>query len=289
MAKATRYTQQLIDEYTKRGYWESTTLSDFWDRNAANCPDKEAIVDSKTRLTWGQAKQWIDRLALGFLELGIKKDEMIVLQLPNCVELFMLIVACEKAGILSLPIARTLRHKEVEYILKQVEAVGVVIPWEYRKFDHFEMIEEIRPNLPQLKYVFIVDEKIPEGAISIKQMVQQPLEEKYPADYLEKTKTPATEFSLVLPTSGTTGFPKFVEYAMCGRLLSGKGRVQETKYTSDDVFNVFGYGFGAHIAACFCAPQVAGKIVMLEHFEPEKALKLIEKEGITIMGTSPLL
>ncbi|MCG6533800.1 MAG: o-succinylbenzoate--CoA ligase, partial [Syntrophales bacterium LBB04] len=81
MAKATRYTPELIEHYMKSGMWETTTFSDVWDRNAEDYPTKEALVDSRVRLTWSEAKQWIDRVALGLLELGLKKDEMVVSQL----------------------------------------------------------------------------------------------------------------------------------------------------------------------------------------------------------------
>jgi non-ribosomal peptide synthetase component E (peptide arylation enzyme) len=90
VAKATRYTPEMIEEYTRKGYWQPTTLSELWDRNARDYPDKEAIVDSRTRLTWSQSKQWIDRLALSLLELGFKKDDMLCVQLPNSVELCLL-------------------------------------------------------------------------------------------------------------------------------------------------------------------------------------------------------
>ena len=87
MAKTIRYDREMFKEYREKGYWDATTLADVWDRNAQDYPDDEAIVDSQTRLTWGDAKTWIDRLALGFLELGYKRDDMIVVQLPNSVEL----------------------------------------------------------------------------------------------------------------------------------------------------------------------------------------------------------
>jgi non-ribosomal peptide synthetase component E (peptide arylation enzyme) len=53
------------------------------------------VVDSRKRLTWSHAKKWIDRIALGFLELGLEKDEMIVVQLYNCVELCIIRIACQ--------------------------------------------------------------------------------------------------------------------------------------------------------------------------------------------------
>ncbi|UCG65602.1 MAG: AMP-binding protein, partial [Deltaproteobacteria bacterium] len=235
MAKPTRYTPEVFEEYTKKGYWGPITPSDIWNRNARDYPDKEAIVDSKSRLTWREANQWIDRLALGFLALGIKKDEMIVTQLPNIVELCLLRVACERAGILCLPVLRTWRHSEMEYVLKCVDALGVVILWKFREFDHFEMIKEMQSRLPRLKHVLVVGDRVPEGVISVREMVERPLEEKYPQDYLEDRKCKADEFSLVLPTTGTTGLPKFVEEPICSFMCREKACVKNLNITSEDV------------------------------------------------------
>ncbi|MEE8473689.1 MAG: AMP-binding protein, partial [Dehalococcoidia bacterium] len=86
MAIPTRYRPELVEEYRQKGYWTAATPVDFWDRNARDHPEREAVADPERRLTWAQAKEAIDRLALGLLELGFHRDDMLVSQLPNCVE-----------------------------------------------------------------------------------------------------------------------------------------------------------------------------------------------------------
>ncbi len=278
-----------IAEYTKRGYWAAEpTMSDLWDRNARDYPEKEAIVDSKTRLTWSLAKQLIDRLALGFLELGLKRDEILAVQLTNSVELCLIRIACQKAGIVFMPLLRTLRHREMEYALKYVEAVGVVIPKESRGFGHFQMLEEIRPNLPTLRYVFVVDDDVPEGAISTKHLLKQPLEKKHPPDYLENSKCGAWEYSMILLTTGTTGLPKFTPQPICGCVYDGKCIAEMCKLTSEDIFALISPAArGPNAPAYFGAPLAAAKMVMVERFEAKETLKLIEKERITIANLVP--
>lgn len=288
MATPNRYTPEMIDQYTAAGYWEETIFSDLWDQCAADYPNKEAVVDSKRRLSWSQAKQWIDRLSLGLLNQGLKKDQMLVVQLPNCVELAMLRIACEKAGILFMPVFRTLRHREMEYSLRQVEASGVVIPWQFRDFDYFDMIKEIHPDLPKLKHVFVAGDELPEGALSINAIIEQPLEEKYPANYLDETKIKANEFSLIVPTTGSTGLPKFVEIPPCPHIFSGRYFVKCYNLTANDIIALLApAALGPNIVAYCSAPLVGAKMVMMEHFDAEEALKLIEKERVTIAGVVP--
>ncbi len=289
MAKPTLYTKEMIEKYTQAGYWETMSLSDYWERNAHECPQKEAIVDSKTRLTWAEAKQWIDRLALGFLELGLKRDQVVVIQLPNCVELAILRVACERAGLLHLPALRTLRHAEMEHILRHTEAVAIVIPWIYRDFDHFNMIQELRPNLPSLKYTIVLGEEVPAGAVSINRILNEPLEENYAPDYLDGHKLSPLEFSLIALTTGTTGLPKLVEVPICSRVWTGKMNATSIlKLTSEDIIGAMTPATeGPNVPTYYSAPWIQAKVVLLENWSVEECLKLIEKERITVPCVVP--
>lgn len=290
MAKATRYTDELIREYRQKGFWDDTRLCDVWDRNAREFPQREALSDSTTRLTYGEANLLIDRLALGLLELGFRKDELLVVQLPNSVELSLLRVACEKAGILCLPILRTLRHTEVEYILRTTRASGIVIPHEFHGFDHFQMIADLKPGLPGLRYVIVVGEKPPSYSTAFSSMVKRPVEKEYPANYLEPRKCPPTEFSLVAHTTGTTGFPKFVEHPVCGRMSMARRNIPAFGITKDDVFGLLGpAALGPNNMGYFGAPLAGCRVALLEKFEPEDAFELIQAERVTIACVVPTI
>jgi non-ribosomal peptide synthetase component E (peptide arylation enzyme) len=283
LSKPTRYTPELIAEYRRKGYWDDVSLSGLWDRNAEDYPDKEAIADSRTRLTWGQAKQWIDRIALGLVDNGIKGDELIVVQLVNSVELCLTRVACEKAGVLCLPVLRTLREKYMEYVLRDTGAVGVLIRDQFRGYNYIEMIEAIRSRLPQLRKVFVLSKEVPQWAVSFREIIQQPLEDKHPKDYLERVRYKPTEVSLINPTTGTTGFSKFAEYPACARLTFGKGAIEALHLTNNDVLAALSPApSGPNVPVYFAAPRVAAKVVFLERFTAEEALKLLQRERVTI-------
>jgi non-ribosomal peptide synthetase component E (peptide arylation enzyme) len=280
----------MIDEYQRNGCWERTTWPEVWDRNALENPHGEAIVDSRIRLTWSQAKQRIDRLAIGLLRLGFKRDDVLVLQLPNSVEVCLLRLACEKAGILCLPVLTALRHRELEYILKYVDAAGVVIPWMLRNFDHFQMVQDLHPRLPQLRHVFVTGSAVPEGTISVEGMLAQPWENEYPPDYLQGRGYASTEVSWISHTTGSTGFPKFVEIAACARMNLCKAYATAWKITGDDIIAAISpHTGGPNIIVYWSAALVGAKVVMMETFEAEEALKLIEREKVTAFGFVPTL
>lgn len=290
MAKPTRYSAKTLREFFKKGEWLPISLSGVWDKNATEVPTREAVVDDRIRVTWAQAKVWIDRLALAFLEIGFKKDDVMVIQLPNCSELPLLRVACEKAGILCLPVLRNLRHRDMENILGRVNARGIVIPWKFRDVDYFAMVSDIRPRLKALQSVIVWADTAPPGTVALNTLLNQPLEKKYPADYLKKFTYAPDEVSLINHTTGTTGFPKFVEYPMGARLRLGRGFIESLKLSEKDVVGALGsVPAGANCVPYFGAPQAKSSVVMLEHFEPEAAFKIIEKERVTVACGVPAM
>lgn len=282
MAKPYLYTQEMIDRYSRMEDCGKMTISDFWKRNAIEYPQKEALVDSRNRLTWSQANKLIDRLAVSLIELGLKRDDVVVLQLPNCAELLLMRMACERAGLLQLPVLRTLRHTEMQHILKYTGARVVVIPWKYREFDHFEMIQELKSGLPELKHVIVWGEEVPGKTISIRKLLSNPVEDKYPPDYLEGKKIPPLNLSTINLTTGTTGLPKFVEWPTCCFVITGL-LVERLNLTGEDICGSFtGAVLGPNVVAFYVGVQVAAKIVFLEHWTVEEGLRLIQEEKITI-------
>ena len=285
-----RYTDRLISEYREKGYWETPTMSELMERNAKLYPDKEALVDSRVRLTFAQARLWMDRLALGLVESGMKRDEVLIVQLPNNMEQYLLRLATEKAGVINIPIRRQLGSTDTEELLRTSNAAGIIIPWKTRDRDHSREIQDIRPTLPNLRNIYIVDNKVPAGAISIRQMLESELEKKYPADLLGKRRFQKTEISWLGTTTGTTGVPKIIRYLAANRPTQGIGLAERLKLSSEDIIGLMSPAIvGPNIGAYFGAPVVGARVVMLENFEPEDALKLIEREKVTVLMGSPAL
>jgi len=284
-----RYTREQFDRLTREGHWNESL--DYEVVNAKKYPDKEALVDSRSRLTFSQIKQKSDRLAFGFVEMGLKKDQRIIIQLPNMVEYYIVRAALKKAGLLGLYTMMTLRHKEMEFVCKQTEAVGVVTIAKFHEFNYFNMIEEIRPSLPDLKHIFVVGDQVPEGAISITQMMEQSTEKQYSPDYFEKTMIKLGEVSELKMTSGTTGLPKLIESTFTSFPTMNQLK-DKFKVTHDDIFAALGPLTGGASGGAICkgiALSEACKIVMLERFDAEAALKLIEREKVTFATGVPTM
>jgi non-ribosomal peptide synthetase component E (peptide arylation enzyme) len=292
--KPIRYKKEMVDEFVRNGYWTQETFYDFWDRNAREYGDREALVDSKYRLTWAEAKRLVDAMAISWVEMGIPKHSRIIIQSPNSVYGFLARIACERAGLISLTVYPYLRQRELEYMVERTAASAVIIVTIYNKFDYLEMYKELQEQFPHLKNIFLFDDEVPEsapeGTFSLTRIVneraQRPVDESVLA---ERRLDPIWNVALLTTTSGTTGIPKLVEWPIAPRVCTSKGRVDIWNLTKDDITVAIAphAGGAAGTLTYFAAPLAGAKTVMLEEFSPEAALSLIEREKATAIGVVP--
>jgi len=292
--KPIRYRKDMIDEFIRDGYWTRETFYDFWDRNAREYGDREALVDSKYRLTWKEAKKLVDALAVSWAEMGIEKFSRVIIQSPNSVYGFLARIACERAGLISLTVYPYLRQRELEYMAEKTGATAVIIPHIYRKFDYLEMYKTLKGQFPHLKYVFLFDDEVPSSApdntYSLTRMAQERAEKAIDEAILAERKLDAVEnVGLLTSTTGTTGLPKLVEWPIAPRVCTSKARVDIWSLTKDDTTMAIAphAGGAAGTLTYFAAPLAGAKTVMLEEFSPEGALELIERERTTAIGVVP--
>ena len=79
----TPYKKADAEKYTKFRWWLGITFGDMLDKAVDLYPNKEALVDDRGRLTYGQLREKVDRLAISLIKLGIKKEDRVMLQLPR--------------------------------------------------------------------------------------------------------------------------------------------------------------------------------------------------------------
>ena len=292
--KPIRYTQEMVDEYTRDGYWTDETFYDFYERNVREFGDREALVDSKYRLTWAQAKRLIDGIAQTFAQMGIPKDARIILQSPNSVYGFLARVASERAGLISLTVYPYLRERELEHFVEKTQAEAVIICYIYRNFNYLEMYKGLQARFPFLKHIFLFEETVPPEApkntYSLIKLAEESLAKPIDEALLNARRfNPKWDIGLLTSTTGTTGLPKLVEWPIAPRVCTSKGRVEIWKLTKDDITMAIAphAGGAAGTLTYFAAPLAGAKTVMLEEFNPEAALALIEKEKATAIGVVP--
>ena len=173
-------------------------------------------------LKYFQDKKWHERTYAEFLE-GVRqtaeaygtafslkpREENVAVILPNGPDWLEAYLACSGAGVSVVPLDPKLHPGEVEYILKDSDAVVVTTD-----SSHLEMMQEILPNLPRVRAVVIVD-----GADSLPETIGTVPVRGYAALKASVTAAPSgawydrnvaapEDVASVIYTSGTTGKPK---------------------------------------------------------------------------------
>ena len=291
--KPVRYDQKEVEKNLKEGYWDKTILPDYWDRNARQWPDKEALVDSLgNRLTWAEAKMKIDRIAFALIkDIGLKRDDRLMVQLPNCADQVLIRLACEKAGVLSIPEMTTFRQSELAEIAGRTKAVGIVILRHYRKFDHFQMTKELQADFPNFKHIIVVGDDVPEGCISLKAIMDNPYEKEYdPIELRARQLDPVEEVGFLITTTGTTGLPKLIEHRIAAReIWTAKSHVRNWQLTPDDcVLAIAPLAGAAGGTPAYVTAPVGGARIALEYqYRGEETLEFMEKEKVTVIALVP--
>jgi len=291
--KVIRYTQPMVDEFVRDGYWTDENFYDFYERNAREIGAQEALVDSTYRVTWSQAKDLADAIASAWVDAGIARSARIIIQAPNSVYGFLARVAAERAGLVSLTAYATLRQNELEHMLEKTQAEVAVIPHLFRGFDYLAMYKELMARFPSLRKIYLFDDTVPAGApqgtVSLTATASQYLTKIDHAALDARRFDPFLDVALLTTTSGTTGLPKLVEWPLAPRLCTSKGRVDLWQLTGDDITMAIAphAGGSAGTLTYFAAPLVGAKTVLLEDFDPKQALKTIEREKVTAIGVVP--
>lgn len=291
--KPIRYDPGEIEKNLTKEFWDKTILPDYWDRNARQWPDKEALVDSLgSRLTWAEATQKIDRIALALIkEMKLNRDDKLMVQLPNCIEQVLVRLACEKAGVLSIPEMTTFRQTELADIATRTGAVGIVISKQYRKFDHYEMAKELQADIPNLKHIIVAGEDVPGDCISLNGIMDQPYEQEYdPIELWARRLDAIEEVGFLITTTGTTGLPKLIEHRIAAReIWTAKSHVRNWELGPDDCVLAIAplAGAAGGTPAYVTAPVGAAKVALEYQYRGEETVEFMEKERVTVIALVP--
>jgi non-ribosomal peptide synthetase component E (peptide arylation enzyme) len=287
MAKPTRITQEMIDEYTARGYWDERSIADILKRNAERFPEEEALVDSERRLTWAELDRMTDAVAVGLLERGMKRDQAIVAQLPLTGVSPILLLACHKAGIITCFAPLTFRYKEMKHLVETLEATAVLTPLALRDTNYHAIAREIADELPHLRLVFVLAEETPPDAVSFRELMETPFE-RVNLELLKGQAFGPLEVSSIVLTSGTTGMPKCIEHTGSSSKVGGRGVVERAKLTHEDVVGIIApLSGGPGLQNWWAAFQAGAKVCLLERFTPEGVLEFIRRERVSYLPAIP--
>ncbi|MDI1272595.1 MULTISPECIES: class I adenylate-forming enzyme family protein [unclassified Polaromonas] len=126
------HSTEALKRYTESGHWGRRTLLDLLRETAAKAPERPAVVDPADRpdltgtaaqsLSYRELSAAVEAIATGLLDMGLRKDEIVVVQLPNVWELVAMFLAVSRAGGVLSPMPIQWRDNEFQNVKKLTEA-----------------------------------------------------------------------------------------------------------------------------------------------------------------------
>jgi len=287
----TPYKQEDIAKYRSKRWWLGLTLGDLFDRATDLYPNKEALADEKSRYTFGQLREKVDRLAIALVNQGLRKGDRVMIQMPNWAEFIYTYYAAQKIGVASLILVPRHSIKEVSHLCKLIGAKGWFLPWKYRKIEYEPIIEEVQKENPQLTSIFIAGEEVPSGMAGIENMIDQVHLQDYTSDYLEKFRPDPGEICTVLPTGGTTGFPKAVPRSHECYINNAEYLARAWELNSLDnclLMTPVGHNLALVVGVTGCI-FACSKMVLLDSAKPEDFCAVVEREKVSCTALVPVL
>lgn len=280
----TRLTPELIEKYTRSGHWGSETFYQVLARRASAHPDREALLDRRHRVTYGELRARVDRVAAKFRELGIGPGDVVTIQLPNWVEFTYVFFALERLGAVANQIGPDFRRREVEYIVRFSESRAFVCPSTFKGFDYVRMIQELRPGLQDLKAVCVLGHDGRDGLVSLDEIVYG----SDPTDLRAPAAVGANDVTRMAFTSGTTGNPKGVIHSHNTTLSTCRTLNHDMGVTEEEVFLIYlPLGLNWGYLTLVQTVLAGAKAVLLDQFSASAALELIGRERVTLIPTAP--
>lgn len=256
------------------------TVYDLICRNARVYSERDSIVFKDMRLTHKQFKEKCDGLAAGLLRSGIRKGDRLGVVAYNSDEFMVLYGAAAKIGAILLPVNWRLQQDEVEYVLNDCSPKFVFAGPDCRK-----TVTDAVAKVASVERCYAIG-----GGEASEEF--RPIEELYSEDGAEdEIDVPADSGFVIIHTAAVEGRPR-------GALLSQSNIVYINLQT------MHGNNLGPedchicilplfHIAGLSLAMAVmhaGGKNVIVDRFDPELTLKLIDQEkGTTFAYFPPIL
>lgn len=194
-----------IEKFTKLGAWGDKTLIDYFKSHAKAYPERICVADPPNkkqlvgmpaqRLTYIEFDRTVDAVAEALAAAGIGKDDVVMVQLPNCWELAMLYLAISRTGAMTSPAPVLWREAELDYIAGTTNARAFITVKNFNKFNHLAQAKSLQQKHPDMAEVFTLEE--------IREMSRGPVNKT-----LDSAAVDANDIFTICWTSGTEANPK---------------------------------------------------------------------------------
>lgn len=213
-------TPSRIEEMVSQGYWGTTTLYDAFLESVARAPGQEALIDppnkesltdgAPRRLDWLTLRTEVERLSALLYHHGLRRDDIVVVQLANSVEQVVVYLACHRLGAVVSPLPTVYREHEIRHAIETTHAVALITASRIGKHAHGKMMMGLAADNPSVRKVLVFGDVVPAGAVPVDSELKGDLPLAETTDYAASIGLTADDVVTICWTSGTEAKPKGV-------------------------------------------------------------------------------
>ena len=273
-------------------------ITEFLERNAAQLPDKTALVELnpeirekrvtwkeyelieptadvpyRREITWSVFNEKANRFANLLISRGVKKGDKVGILLMNCLEWLPIYFGILKTGALAVPLNFRYTADEIKYCVELAEVDILVFGPEF-----IGRVEEIVDDISKNRLLFYVGEGCPTFAEHYDRLAANC------SSVSPDIRITDDDYAAIYFSSGTTGFPKAILHKHMSLVHSARVEQAHHGQTENDVFLCIPplYHTGAKMH-WFGSLISGGKAVILKGVKPKFVLEAVSSELCTIV------
>jgi long-chain acyl-CoA synthetase len=244
-------------------------LTDILEDTTSQNPEKICAVQDEEgpRLTYRQVLDRTWRLVHVLQELSVRKGDRVAVFLTNSFHYLEIYFSLARIGAIVVGMNFRLKGEEAAYILNHCQAKILILEERY-----LPLLVPLRPSIPRLLHYLVLGTPA-EDMSNYEELVSQSPLARPAREEIDEQETIG-----IMYTSGTTGIPKGVEFSQ--KAIAVTFDYPSAIRPGIILVNVPFY----HIAGAlniYTAVYKNSTLVITPRFDAAKALRLIEREGVT--------
>jgi crotonobetaine/carnitine-CoA ligase len=282
---AKKWASWSMQEYAQK----DRVLTDIIADKAQKKPHHVVFQFRDFPITFGELNERINRVANGFLEMGVKKGDKVAIMLPNCPEFLYTWFGLNKIGAVEVPINVALKGAGLIHQIVQSDSVAIVADTQF-----LDRLNDVSDSLTTVNNaIFYGDEaNIPQWKDCKSSTFSSLMDHSSQAPQAD---VKFSDMASILYTSGTTGVSKGVMISHNYWYEIWSRSIQYSRYTEDDVLYTGLPFFHGNAQGITIGPAILAeaKAVIVERFSASALWEDCRRWGCTeanyIGGIIPIL
>lgn len=274
---------EFAERYRAKGYWRGETFRQVLEARARERGDAIAVVGADQRWSYAELLSRAETAAAGFIAIGLRPGDRVIVQLPNIPEFFSVVFGLFRARMIPVFTLPAHRLTEIVHFARKSEAAGYIVAERHEGFDYRELAAAVKREVAHVAHAVVIGDAGEHTAFG-----------SFRADpsLLPDEDAASSDVALVQISGGSTGLSKLIPRTHDDYLYSIWASNEICGITPDSVYMAslpVSHNFPMSSPGVFGGLYAGARVVMCPAPDPQTAFPLIERERVTITGLVPPL